>query len=186
MKFNFKMNLKVSALYLEKQKSFIHFFKPLSISKQKIFVYWLNFLANFDAFFNGFWFCSILAGWSIWQWVFLNFSQNFWSFDTPGTPGCVSAVIWNRFEPFLLRCNCTLWLVATFSFCYEIWMKCWWYPDNIGLIRKTTRTYLSTLILDKNGFWSKEKKMIPFLLHECYSTLEYNLESPITGGVLSH
>ena len=78
--------------------------------------------------------------------------------------------------------NCTLWLVATFSFCYEIWMKYWWYPDNIGLIRKTTRTYLSTLILEKNGFWSKEKIMI----HECYSTLQYNLESPITGGVLSH
>ena len=25
--------------------------------------------------------------------MFLNFSQNFWSFDTPDTPGCVSAVI---------------------------------------------------------------------------------------------
>ena len=58
---------------------------------------------NFDAFFNGFWFYSILAGWSTWQWVFLNFSQNFWSFDTPDTPGCASAVIWNRFEPFLLQ-----------------------------------------------------------------------------------
>ena len=45
---------------------------------------------------NGFWFYSILAWWSTWQWVFLNFSQNFWSFDTPDTPGCVSAVIWNH------------------------------------------------------------------------------------------
>ena len=37
-KFNFKLNLKVSAFYLEKQKSFIpkkNFFKPLSISKTK-------------------------------------------------------------------------------------------------------------------------------------------------------
>ena len=49
------------------------------------------------------WFYSILAGWSTWQWVFLNFSQNFWSFDTPDTPRCVSAVIWNRFDPFLLQ-----------------------------------------------------------------------------------
>ena len=64
---------------------------------------------NFDAFFNGFWFYSILAGWSTWQWVFLNFSQNFWSFDTPDTPGCASAVIWNRFEPFLLQCSACSW-----------------------------------------------------------------------------
>ena len=49
-KFNFKLNLKVSAFYLEKQKSFIPkkiFFKPLSISKQKSFVYWLNFPGRF-------------------------------------------------------------------------------------------------------------------------------------------
>ena len=51
-----------------------------------------HFLRNFDAFLNGFWFYSILAGWSTWQWVFLNFSQNFWSFDTLETPGSVSAV----------------------------------------------------------------------------------------------
>ena len=55
-----------------------------------------HFLRNFDEFPNGFWFYSILAGWSTWQWVFLNFSQNFWSFDTPDTPGCASAVIWNH------------------------------------------------------------------------------------------
>ena len=35
--------LKVSALYLEKQKSFISKKTPLSISKQKSLVYWLNF-----------------------------------------------------------------------------------------------------------------------------------------------
>ena len=52
-----------------------------------------HFLRNFDEFLNGFWFYSILAGWSTWQWVFLNFSLNFWSFDTPDTPGCASAVI---------------------------------------------------------------------------------------------
>ena len=52
-----------------------------------------QFLRNFDEFLNGFWFYSILAGWS---WVFLNFSQNCRSFDTPDTPGCASAVIWNH------------------------------------------------------------------------------------------
>ena len=62
-----------------------------------------HFLRNFDEFLNGFWFYSILAGWSTWQWVFLNFSQNFWSFDTPDTPGFLSEVIWNRFEPFFLQ-----------------------------------------------------------------------------------
>ena len=65
-----------------------------------------HFLRNFDAFLNGFLFYSILAGWSTWQWVFLNFSQNFWSFDTPDTPGCASVVfaeneIWNRLKQFL-------------------------------------------------------------------------------------
>ena len=39
------------------------------------------------------------------QWVFMNVSQNIWSFDTPDTPGCSSTVIWNRFEPFLLHCD---------------------------------------------------------------------------------
>ena len=42
-KFFFKQMIKVSAFYLEKRKSFIPkkiFFKPLSISKQKIFVKW--------------------------------------------------------------------------------------------------------------------------------------------------
>ena len=57
-----------------------------------------HFLRNFDEFLNGFWFYSILAGWSTWQWVFLNFSQNFWSFDTHDTPGCASAVIWNHLK----------------------------------------------------------------------------------------
>ena len=45
------MNLKVSAFYLKKQKSFIpkkKFFKPLSISKQKSFVHYLNFPEGFD------------------------------------------------------------------------------------------------------------------------------------------
>ena len=60
---------------------------------------------------NGFWFYSILAGWSTWQWAFLNFSQNFWSFDTLETPGSVSAVfaeneIWNRLKQFLPVCIC--------------------------------------------------------------------------------
>ena len=55
-----------------------------------------HFLMNFDEFLNGFCFYSILAGWSTWQWVLSNFSQNFWSFDTLDTPGCASAVIWNH------------------------------------------------------------------------------------------
>ena len=47
---NFELNLKVSAFYLEKQKNFItkKNFKPSSISKQKSFVYWLNFSEGFD------------------------------------------------------------------------------------------------------------------------------------------
>ena len=57
-----------------------------------------HFLRNFDEFPNGFWFYSILARWSTWQRVFLNFSQNFWSFDTHDTPGCASAVIWNHLK----------------------------------------------------------------------------------------
>ena len=51
MKFFFQKMLKISDFYLEKQKSFIPkrmFFKPLSISKQKSFVYWLNFPEGFD------------------------------------------------------------------------------------------------------------------------------------------
>ena len=57
-----------------------------------------HFLRNFDEFLNGFLFYSTLTGWSTWQWVFLNFSQNFWSFDTHDTPGCASAVIWNHLK----------------------------------------------------------------------------------------
>ena len=48
----FKQMLKVSAFYLEK-KSFIpkkKIFKPLSISKQKSFVYWSNFQWRFCSF----------------------------------------------------------------------------------------------------------------------------------------
>ena len=44
--FFFKQMLKISAFYLVKQKSFIPKkigFRPLSISKQKSFVYWPNF-----------------------------------------------------------------------------------------------------------------------------------------------
>ena len=50
MNFNFKLNLKVSAFYLEKQRNFIpekKFFSPMSISKQKSFVYWPNFQWRF-------------------------------------------------------------------------------------------------------------------------------------------
>ena len=49
-KFYFKQMLKVSVFHLKKQKSFIPkklFFSPLSISKQKSFVYWPNFQWRF-------------------------------------------------------------------------------------------------------------------------------------------
>ena len=49
-KFYFQPFLNISAFYLEKQKSFIpkkKILKPLSISKQKSFVYCLNFLEGF-------------------------------------------------------------------------------------------------------------------------------------------
>ena len=55
---------------------------------------------------NGFWFYSTLAGWSTWQQAFLNFSHNYWFYDTPDTPGGASVVfaenwIWNRLKQFL-------------------------------------------------------------------------------------
>ena len=55
---------------------------------------------------NCFWFYSMMGEWSTWQWVVLDFSQFFWYFDTPETPGSVSVVcaeneIWNRLKQFL-------------------------------------------------------------------------------------
>ena len=41
---------------------------------------------------NCFWFYSILAGWSTWQWVFLNFSQKFWHPWHPWV--CIRSVCW--------------------------------------------------------------------------------------------
>ena len=43
---------------------------------------------------NGKWFLILLNfGWKVDLAIsILNFSQNFWSFDTPDTPGCASAV----------------------------------------------------------------------------------------------
>ena len=41
---------------------------------------------------------------------------------------------------------------------FLFFMKCLWYPDNIGLIGKTTRMYLSTLILEKMDFGLRTKK----------------------------
>ena len=101
--------------------------------------FFANFLMNFDAFYNGFWFYSILAGWWTWQWVFLNFSQSFWSFDNPDTLECASAVIWNRFEPFLLQWNrCWKFQLSNLknkkvsflkkhflSRCLKLWSKRW-------------------------------------------------------------
>ena len=70
MNYNFKLNLKVSAFYLEKQKSFIPkkiFLKPLSISKQKSFVYWPNFQWRFC--FKPSPMCSV-----IYQWIKLKYN----------------------------------------------------------------------------------------------------------------
>ena len=39
---------------------------------------------------------SLIRFWILLWNVFLNFSLNFWSFDTPDTPKCASAVIWNH------------------------------------------------------------------------------------------
>ena len=72
-----------------------------------------HFLRNFDEFLNVVWFYSILAGLSTWQWVFSNFSQNFWSFDTPDTPGCASAVIWNHYLK-------QIWAIPP-TVCSQIW-----------------------------------------------------------------
>ena len=67
--------------------------------------------SQFLKFFNnGFWFYSMMGGWSTWQWVVFDSSQFFWSFDTPETPGSASVVfadnqsenkIWNRVKQFL-------------------------------------------------------------------------------------
>ena len=65
-----------------------------------------------------FFFFSILAGWSTWQWVFLNFSQHFWFSDTPR---CASAVfaeneIWNRLKRFLpVWCGRPPWMIRDSS-----------------------------------------------------------------------
>ena len=70
---NFKLNLKVSAFYLEKQKSFIpkkKFFWPLSISKQKSFVYWLNFLEGFAQYY---WDISALPSGKLFFWFVVIF-----------------------------------------------------------------------------------------------------------------
>ena len=74
-----------------------------------------HFLRNFDEFLNGFWFYSILAGWSTWQWVFLNFSQNFWSFDTHDTPGCASTVIWNHLKQIWVIPPTVRWQSSVFD-----------------------------------------------------------------------
>ena len=84
---------------------------------------------------NCFWFYSILAGWSTWQWVFLNFSQNFWSFDTPNTPGCASAVfaeneIWNRLKQFLpVQCDFKKIIIIITNLKKDrmkIFVRLWW------------------------------------------------------------
>ena len=84
----------------------------LTVKNSPIIDYFSQFLMFFN---NGLWFASMMGGWSAWQWVFLNSSQSFWSFDTPDIPGCASAVfadnqseneIWNRLKQFLLVCSC--------------------------------------------------------------------------------
>ena len=69
--------------------------------KLKLFLIIWGYSYVFLCVFNGFWFYSILAGWSNWQWLFLKLSQKFWSFDTPDISGSASAMIWNRLQQFL-------------------------------------------------------------------------------------
>ena len=62
-------------------------------------------------------FYSLMDEWLTWQWVVLDFSQLFWSFDTPKTPGSVSPVfakneIWNRLKQFLPVC---IWISLHFQ-----------------------------------------------------------------------
>ena len=66
-----------------------------------------HFSRHFDAFLNGFWFYSNMAGWLTWQWVFLNFSQISGLLTPLGMhPQWFETTIWNRYEWFLL-----LWYV---------------------------------------------------------------------------
>ena len=60
--------------------------------------------------------------WCISEWFlillnkhFLNFSQNFWPFDTPG---CASTVIWNRYEQFLL--STVNWRILTLIMLHKL------------------------------------------------------------------
>ena len=65
---------------------------------------------------NCFWFYSMMGEWWTWQWIVLDFSNIFWSFDTPETPGSVSVVfaeneIWNRLKQFLPVWDKVIWQV---------------------------------------------------------------------------
>ena len=86
-KFHFQQTLRIQIRKIVRNLN-------LSIARSHHWVKWktiCKFLSNVDVFLNGFLFYSILAEWSTWPWVFLNFSQTFWFFDTPVTP-----VIWNH------------------------------------------------------------------------------------------
>ena len=115
--------------------------------------------SQFLMFFNnGFWFYSMMGGWSTWQWIVSDSSQFFWSSDTLETPGSVSAVfadnqseneIWNRLKQFLPVCTFDGFLKARKceNFCWFFGMR----RQNF-LLSRFTDLYESTIILPFQPF----------------------------------
>ena len=116
---NLKLPIARSTIHPLLSKINIHYWKTSKIEKKnhwsiigeffnnkKYFLIWkLNFftilLMNFDAFLN-FYFILLYFGWMVNLAISIFELQNFWYFDSPR---CASAVIWNRYEPFLLQCT---------------------------------------------------------------------------------
>ena len=113
--------LKVSAFYLEKQKSFIPkkiYFRPLSISKQKSFVYRPNFQWRFWAnFFSQIKCQGQYNSWHLSRWV--NQGQSL------ATARCISTFIlkfyksWNNSNSFLLHIKKKNYGRNIFSWCIK-------------------------------------------------------------------
>ena len=144
-------------------------------------------------FNNGLWFYLMMGGWSTWQWVFFNSSQNFWSFDTPDTPGCASTVlvdnqsenkIWNRSKQFL-PVWCSKGILSMKSIFKTVFQEIFMLMDFSTLFGpectysdgSSTLQKLSVLILSK-VIWSMKwvglwKKLTSLLL------LSYNMKTSL-------
>ena len=88
---------------IEEKKKYLSIIGEFFTAQKHFSIWKLNFfnifLTNRDDFFNGFWFYSSLAGCLTWQWVFLNFSINFWSF-----------IFWHPWHPWVcIRSDCWKW-----------------------------------------------------------------------------